>query len=115
MANAMALGVAGRMLVSGRRVGRGRGCVVIGILRMRTMRRRRGGRNAGLVRCHSAVPSGAGMEQPGVALHERQPHTHDECEQPGYSGLSHKEMLILAASGGHGRDVPWPPLRLHRV
>lgn len=91
MANAMALGVAGTMLVSGRGVGRGLGCVVIRMLGMRTMRRRRGGLNAGLVGGNGAVPSSTGMEQPGVALHERQPHTHDECQQPGYSGLPHKE------------------------
>ncbi len=91
MANAMALGVAGTMLVSGRAVGRGLVCLVLGMLGMRTMRRWRGGRNAGLVGGNGAVPSGAGMKQPGVALYERQPDTHDECQQPGYSGLPHKE------------------------
>lgn len=94
MANAMALGVAGPMLVSGGRAGCGRGCVVMGMLGMldtRAMRRLRGGHNAGLVGGNGAVPGCAGMKQPGVALYERQPDTHDECQQPGYSGLPHKE------------------------
>lgn len=108
MANAMALGVAGPMLVSGGRVGRGCGCLVsamLGMRTMRTMRRRRAGHGAGFVGGDSAVSVGAGVEQPGVALYERQPDTHDERQQPGYSGLPHREMLMLPASGGHGRHL----------
>ena len=99
MANAMALGVAGPMLVSGGRVGRGSGCLVIamlGMLTMCTMRRRRASHIAGFVGGDSAVSGGAGVEQPGVALYERQPDTHDECQQPGCSRLPHQEMLMLA-------------------
>ena len=108
MTNAMALGIAGPMLVSGGRVGRGCGCLVIarlGMLTVRSMGRRSASLGAGFVGGDSAVSGGAGVEQPGVALYERQPDTHDECQQPGYSRLPHKEILMLPASGGHGRHL----------